>query len=243
MRAGVRAAAALGALALLISGCESSQDLSARLAKEGRHALSSQRGLVIRATNRAVKVVHAGVVTDPNGTAAVVVLRNLRPMPLGSVPIAIDVRGPGDKSVFKNNAPQLESSLISISSLPPAGETTWVNDQVTPSGKALSVHAVIGAGGAGAPLALPRIDVGPPHVTNDPSSGLEASGMINNRSSVTQLKLVVYIVAWRGDKVASAGRGSIARLPPGAHTTYHVFLIGNPGGAPLTVTAPPTVLR
>jgi hypothetical protein len=172
-----------------------------------------------------------------------VVLKNRKSTPLGVVPISINVLGPGGRYVFQNNAPGLEPSLVSTAALPPSSELAWVDDQVTPNGKATTVRAVAGQGGSGAPPALPKIDVGAPKLINDLTSGLEVTGKITNRSSVTQLKLFVYAVGRQGSKVVAAGRGAIARLVAGAHANYHIFLIGNPQGAQFTVYAPPTVLR
>jgi hypothetical protein len=236
------AAALSGVLLATISGCESSQDRSARLKREGAHALSSQKGLVVTATSTDIGVVRTGLVSDPNGTAAVVVLRNRRPTPFAAVPLAIDVQGAGGKSLFKNNTPGLEASLTSVPAVPARGEVAWVDDQVNATGGA-RVRAQVGAGAGAAPPQLPKMEVSAPRLTTDPTSGIEATGTVTNSSSVAQARLFVYVVAWRGTKVAAAGRGAIDRLAAGAHTTYHVFLIGNPNGARLTATAPPTVLR
>lgn len=233
----------LSVVTLILTGCESSQILSARLQKEGAHQIADQHGLVIRAVNRAVRIVRAGVVTDANGTAVALMLRNVSPRPLATVPIGLRVLGSGHRTVFRNDAPGLQSSLVSIPALPGRGELTWVDDQVTPAASARSVRAEVGAGGAGAPLRLPEIFTGPPHVTNDPISGLEATGEVTNRSPLAQQKLVVYVTAWRGVSLVSAGRAVIALLGAKAHATYHVYLIGNPRGAALSVDAPPTVLR
>ena len=231
------------ALLATISGCESSQETSARLQRQGAKALAQQHGLVITATNRDVRVIETAVLTDKNGTAAVVVMRNRTATPLGTLPIAIDVLGPANRSVFRNNDPGLQPALVSVASLPARAELAWVNDQVVPTGPALRVNAEVGAGVAGAPPTLPRIDIGPAHLVNDPISGLEADGTIRNSSTVTQLKLFVYCVALRGGRVVAAGRGAIARLARGARTTYHVFLIGNPQGAQFSVSAPPPRAR
>jgi hypothetical protein len=237
-------AAVLGSgLLLTATGCESSQDRSAQLQKEGANLIANQHGLVLHGHNTAVRVLEAGVVTDANGTAAAVLLRNIKQAPLGQVPIAIDVLGPGHKTVFANTAPGLEASLTSVSALPPKGDMTWVDDQVIPAGKALAVQARVGAGGDGAPKALPQIDVGPPKLQNDATSGLEAVGKVSNRSAVAQVRLFVYVSAWKSGRLTSAGRGAVQQLPAHHHATYHVFLIGNPQGAQLTATAPPTVLR
>jgi hypothetical protein len=227
----------------VLAGCESSQGRSARLQREGAKLILNQRGLVVHGVNRTIRVLQAGVVTDANGTAAALVLRNLDSKPSGSVPIAIDVVDPKGKSVFANTAPGLESSLVSVASLPPRRDVTWVDDQVIPTGAASSVRARIGAGGGGAPTTLPQIDVGPPHFITDPTSGVEATGTVTNRSSVEQVRLFVYLSAWQGGRLLAAGRGAVARLAAHAHASYHVFLIGDPHGARLTAIAPATVLR
>jgi hypothetical protein len=240
----LRPLALLGLLCLGIAGCESTQDTSARLKILGARAIAQQQGLVITARNPDVSVVRTAVLTDQNGTAAVVILRNRKQAPLGVVPISINVLGSGGKSVFKNNAPGLEPSLVSTAALPPGAELAWVDDQVTPSGKAMSVKAVAGAGGRGAPSTLPKVDIGSPRVINDPTSGLEVTGRVTNRSSLPQLKLFVYVVGWRGDTIVCAGRGAIQRLNPGGHADFHVYPIGNPHDATrFTIAAPPTVLR
>lgn len=237
---GIVATVCLPAVAFV--GCQSSQELNDKLKKEGARRLANQHGLVIKTRNPYVKVLQTAVVTDPNGTAAAVVLRNNAKVPLGTTPIAINVVGIGGKSVFRNDAPGLQPALVSVAAIPPGAELTWVNDQVVPAGKALAVRAEVGAG-AGAPPLLPRIDVQLPHLETDPTSGLEAVGKVFNRSSITQLKLFIYVSAWRGGRLVSAGRGAIAKLPPGRHANYHIFLIGTPQGAQFAVYAPPTVLR
>ena len=243
MSPAVRLSGAAALLALGLGACESTQDRSAQLQKQGAKVLAAQHGLSITTVSRDVHIERTDVVTDANGTAAAVVLRNLRPNPLGTVPIAINVTGPGGKSVFRNDTPGLQPSLVSVAALPPHGVITWVNDQVTPDSRATAVKATAGAGGGGAPPALPTLKIGAPRLTNDPISGAEVVGKITNASNVAQAKLFIYVSAWRGSKLVSAGRGAIQRLNPGASAPYHVYLIGNPAGASFTVDAPPTVLR
>ena len=124
------------ALAPLLAGCESTQAKSARLEREGAQQLAGERGLVVRAQNRDVRAVATSVVQDENGTAVVVVLRNRAARPVGRVPVAIDVRGAGGRSVYRNDAPGLDPSLVEATGVPASGELVWVNDQVTPSRRA-----------------------------------------------------------------------------------------------------------
>jgi hypothetical protein len=145
--------------------------------------------------------------------------------------------------VFKNDAPGLEPSLVSAPVLEPRSEFAWVNDQVTPAGRPQSVDVKIGPATGRAPATLPNLDVAAPVLTKDPVSGMEASGLVTNRSKVEQRRLIVYCIARRGAKVVAAGRGELQRLRPGQKLHYHVFFIGDPSGARLSVAAPPTVLQ
>lgn len=231
------------ALLATLSACESSQQTSARLKREGVNIIGKQRGLVISARSRDVRVLRTALTSDQNGTAVVVVLHNLKPIPLLRVPIAIDVLGAGGKSVFRNSEAGLAATLTSVASIPARGVLAWVNDHVTPSGRALTVHAEVGASGSGAPPKLPEIDLSTPRLVTEPGTGLQAIGRVSNRSTITQLRLFIYCIARRAGRIVGAGSGAIDRLKAGAHATYHIFLIGDTRGAQLTATAPPTILR
>jgi hypothetical protein len=227
----------------LLSGCESTQAQSARLEREGGGRLANERGLVVRAQNRKVRAVATSVVRDENGTAVVVVLRNRGARPVGHVPVAIDVRGPGDRSVYRNDLPGLDPSLVEATGLPASGELVWVDDQVTPTGTPKRVEARIGADRGDAPRDLPRIELTQPRLMQDRVTGVEAVGRVTNRSDVEQRRLVVSCVARKGNEVVAAGRAIVNRLAPGKSASFHVFFIGDPRGARITVAAPPTVIE
>jgi hypothetical protein len=231
------------ALALLLAGCESTQQTSARLARAGSQSLASERGLVVRVQNRDVRVLATSVLQDANGTAVVVVLRNRAPRPLGSVPVAIDVRGSGGRSVYRNDLPGLDPSLVAATGVPANGELVWVDDQVTPTGTPKRAMARVGAKRGATPHALPRLELTQPRLVDDPVTGVEAVGRVTNRSGVEQRRLVVSCVARRGTHVVAAGRAIVNRLAPGKSASFHVFFIGDPRGARVTVAAPPTVIE
>ena len=94
-----------------------------------------------------------------------------------------------------------------------------------------------------APRALPQIDVSNLKVEGDPSSGLAVVGDVVNRSQVEQRRLVVFVVGRQGAKVVAAGRAIVPKLGPGAKAHFSAFPIGNPTGARLEASAPPTVSR
>ncbi|HEY3186151.1 MAG TPA: hypothetical protein VGJ70_01670, partial [Solirubrobacteraceae bacterium] len=90
-----RAAALLVLAPLALSACESTQDKSARLKREGRGLLGREKGLTVGASNRDVRVVDSAVLHDRYGAAAVVVFENTSRRDMADVPVAIDVRGAG----------------------------------------------------------------------------------------------------------------------------------------------------
>jgi hypothetical protein len=227
----------------LLSGCESTQAKSARLEKEGAKQLAGERGLVVRRQSADVRAVAASVLSDENGTAVVVVLRNSSAQPVGRVPVAIDVQGPGGTSVYRNDLPGLDPSLVEATGVPAKGELDWVDDQVTASGRPKRVEATIGAERGSAPRELPKLDLTQPRLAEDRVTGIEAVGRVTNRSNVEQRRLVVSCVARKGHKIVAAGRAIVNRLAAGRSATFHVFFIGDPRNAQLTVVAPPTVFE
>ncbi len=235
-------AAALVGLGLVVAGCESTQDKAKRLAKQGKHAFSA-KGLSVTRENPNVKVLSTATLKDANGAAAVVRLRNLSRAPLINVPLAIDVRSSSGRSLFRNDAAGLAPSLTQAAAIPAGGELTWVDDQIVASAAPASVTARAGTTATRAPKALPKLEVDPPKLATDPVSGIAAEGVVHNRSAILQRKLVLFAVARRGGRVVAAGRGGIDKLKPGKKAAYQIFFIGNPKGAKVEVTAPPTVLQ
>jgi hypothetical protein len=233
-------ALALAAVGPGVAGCQSTQDRSAQLRKRGNTVLSQRTQTLVTRINPNVKVVRTATLHDENGSAAVVELRNTSRGALVNVPVAIDVRGAGGGSVFRNDAAGIEPSLTGPSLVAAGSRLAWVNDQVSAADVPRSVVARVGLSHGAVPHTIPPIQVGPPHLETDPTSGISAVGTITNRSSIPQRKLVLYCVATRGGRIVAAGRGGIERLRPNKRTRYTIFFIGSPKGAQLTVAAPPT---
>ena len=239
MTKALSAALVLLAAGMLVSACESTQDKSAKLAKEAKKLVQA-KGLTVTKVNPDVAVVSTSVLRDQNGTAAVVELRNKTDKPLASLPLAIDVTDSAGKSLFKNNASGLAASLVQAALIPPRGKLVWVDDQVQVSTTPKAVKAKVGVGPPKPPSTLPEVVVGPAHLEDDPISGISAVGRVTNKSKIDQRKLVIFAVARKGGRIVAAGRGEIDRLKAGKSTHYSIFFIGNPKGAELTLDAPPT---
>jgi hypothetical protein len=223
------------------TGCESTQDKSARLERQGDGAIEAQKGVVVGRANDEVKVLSTHVIQDENGTAAVVPVRNTGRATLVQVPLSIDVRGRAGRSLFRNDQPGLEPSLARVPLLRPGEELTWVNDQIPAAGKPRAVRAKVGEARA-VRTDPPDVSVTPARLEQDPVSGVAAVGFAANRSQVDQRKLVIFAVARRGGRVVAAGRAQINRLKAGRRARYTIFFIGDPRGARISLAAPPTSL-
>jgi hypothetical protein len=239
----VRFAAAVALLALLaLSGCETNAEKSAKLEKIAHsHVLARQVGLTVGRQNPSVKVVEAVAVHDANGTAAVVTLRNVSSTPLHNAPLAISVTGTGGAVLYQNNEPGLDSTLTSVPLLEPGAQTVWVDDQVEAASAPTGVSARVGQAPA-ATGQLPRLSVQGVHPFEEPGSGEGEEGTVVNHSTVTQQKLVVYAVGRRAGRVVAAGRAVLPEVPAHQSTSFQLFFIGNPKGAKLEVSAPPSTL-
>jgi hypothetical protein len=231
------------ALALLApTACESTQSKSAALKAKGAK-LVNQKGLDVKQRNNDIRIVAKKVLHDANGTAVVIVMRSRAQAPLQGVPVEIAVTGSGGKVLFKNDQPGVDKALVGPSILPPGKDFAWVHDQVVISGKALAVKATPGAAKSTVTGELPKLEVSAPQLHGDTTSGIEAVGTVTNASKVEQQDLVLYCVATKGGAIVAAGRGGIPRLKVGQKRSYHIFFIGDPRGAKLSVEAPPTVLK
>jgi hypothetical protein len=239
----IRGAVALVIAALALSACQTTQELSAERAKHAKK-LVAEKGLTIGRENRDVAVGATAVLQDRNGIAVVVELRNRGHAAQAGLPVAIAVTDAKGKALYRNDVAGLEDSLVSMPLLAKGQDAFWVNNQVTAVGTPARVQAKVGAAKGKAPARLPRFGISAVQLQSD-TDGVYARATIVNRSKIAQRRLTIFCVARKGAKVVAAGRAIVDRLPPaGAKPTkFSVFFIGNPKGAKLTFSAPPTVLE
>lgn len=234
-------AVALAGVALVATGCESTQDKSARIAAE-LGPVKQEKGLAISERSKDVEVVSSTLLTDQAGSAVVVRLRNTSGQDLVGVPIAIDVLDAKGKSVYRNDIPGIEPALAAVPYIPAGGETEWVHDQILATGKPASVEVKVGEGGETFAGVQPQIAITEPEIDGDPFSGVLASGEVVNESGEDLDRLLLYAVATEGGKVVAAGRGAIepfkAKPKP---VFYSIYFIGDPRRAEVTVTKFPSL--
>jgi hypothetical protein len=232
-----------------LTGCETTAEKSAkleRLAKthEGQSArkrAAAQRLLTITRPSRLIKVAGVTLLHSSEGLAAVVTLQNKSAKALGAVPVRITVRDRAGKSLYTNEQPGQAAALISASLIPAHGRLQWIDDQIPANGSAAGVTAEVGEGTIEAHPA-PAVSITGAHMTEDPTSGPGAEGEVVTHSSVTQTELVVYATARRAGRIVAAGRAVLPQAASGAATRFQLFFIGDPDGAQLEVTAPPSTL-
>lgn len=235
-----------GGLALLALGaltaCQSTQSRSAELEDENANVLLEEDGVTVTKEDPDIEVVSTTVLSEAEGNAVVVELRNDSSEDLVDVPISVDVRDAEGRSVYTNDAPGLEQALVAVPFIPARGEAVWVNDQVLATGKPASVEVKVGVGGKPYDGAQPEIEVSEPKLEGDPTSGIVADGDVVNRTGEDQNRFLIFAVARQGGEIVAAGRGAIEHLKPETKKVpYNVYFIGDPSSAELTLYEYPTL--
>jgi hypothetical protein len=222
---------------LALTGCETTQERSAKLERLHRKGAVATQGLEISQASASIKVLAASAVHTSEGTAAAVTVANS-----GSaqreVPLLISVERTGGSPVTNSEA-GLARSLTSIAYVPAHGRAVWVDDQLTLTGAPGATTARVG-GGKPATGAVPRIVLGAHKLEKEPN-GEVLTGEVSNDSTIAQHELVIYATATSGARTVAAGRAVIASLAAGATSKFQIFLIGSSAqGAQLTLSAPPS---
>jgi hypothetical protein len=232
-----------GALALFaavaLSACQSTQDRSAQLEKEGSKVLLDASGLEVTKQNPDVKVLRTTVIPEGTEGAVVVEVENTSPRNLVDVPVSLKVLDAKGKPVYENDAPGLEQALVAIPYIPADGRTVWVNDQILATGTPAKAAVKVGVSPNAFSGELPDIEVSEPTLE---AGGTIASGDVVNRTGEDQKRLLIYAVARRGGEVVAAGRAAFEHLKPETKALhYHVYFLGNTRGAEIEISQFPTL--
>lgn len=233
----------LVALALALTGCETTEQKSAQLeraAKQQRRG-APQAGLSITHQSTKVRLSDAIALHGAEGDAAVLTLHNTSDTTLRDVPVEIVVRDARGAVLYTNDAPGLASALVSLALLPAHTSALWIDDQIRSTGTPSRVEAKVGEG-APAGGAIPELSVIGSHLSTEAAGDSEIEGAILNESRVSQQELIVNAVARRGSAIVAAGRAIVPQAPASARTRFQLFFIGDPRGAHIEVAAPATTL-
>jgi hypothetical protein len=222
------------------SACQSTEQESARIGREGTQATAAVGALKLGAANHTVAVSDVTLVSSAGRTALAAKLTSSSAAPQSQVPILVTVTGRDGKVLFSNEAGGSEASLQHIGLLVPHQSAWWVDDQVLSTQTGGSAKVRVGTGAKAPSGPLPALSTSSVHTSNQAGISV-VSGALVNGSAHAQSKVPVYVVALRGGSVVAAGRAVVGSLAPhvGASAPFQVFLVGNPTGATLSLSAVP----
>jgi hypothetical protein len=218
--------AALGALAVLaLCGCETTQELSAKIGRRLGHQRAAPGTTSTGARNRAVRV-DATALIPGNPAAVAVRLTNSSATAQTAIPVSLDVLDAKGASVYRNDVKGIEPSLQSLALLPPHASAWFVDDQVLSSGPAPSAVRVE----VGAATAPPRTAAAVTTSRVRASTGFpgpHVNATLRNGSSKALRNVTVYAVTVKGGRPVGAGRALVASLAASGSATVTIPIVGS----------------
>lgn len=236
--------AGCGVLTVTLSACESTEQESAKITREG---LAGAGGaLKLGAVNRAVKVSDVTLVSGGGRMALAAKLSSSASRDQANLPLLVNVTGAGGRVLYSNDAAGLESSLQHLGLLRAHQSAWWVDDQVLTSQHTTAVKVTVGSGsstasGSGAGSGA-RAKLATSAVRTRVQGGVSVlSGRLINRSGGAQSQITVFAVALKGGRVTAAGRVVVPSVSArrGASAPFQIFLIGTVAGAKVELSAVP----
>jgi hypothetical protein len=243
MRQAAAALAAAGLVALGAAGCETTQELSAKIGRRLGHqsAIAATTGL--GTVNRDVRIDRKVLLTAGGQSAVALKLTNVTAQTQIAFPVLIDVLDANGSSVYRNDTKGIEASIQQLALLAPHASAWWVDNEILASGGVpKTVTAALGASTARAPGAVPEITTQGVSAS-DSFPGPHVTVTVRNRSAFAQSQLPVYAVALEGRALVGVGRGIVPSLAAGASAQIQVPIVGTVNAATITLTVPPTGLR
>jgi hypothetical protein len=233
-----------GALTVTFSACESTEKESAKIGREAGKLAAGPGNLKLGAANHNVHVSDVTLLKSAGRSAVAARLTTSGRAAQLNVPLLVNVTGAGGKVLYTNGTGGVEASLQRIALLRPGTSAWWVDDQVLTTQTTTGVKVRAGTGTRPHKGAkLPALATTATHLGEQ--SGLPVlSGKLVNHSGKALGKVPVFAVSVRAGKVVAAGRAVVSELPAraGSSAPFEIFLVGNPAGGKLELTAVPTVL-
>jgi hypothetical protein len=237
------AALAAGLIVLGASGCETTQEQSAKIARTLGRQSAIAGTTRLGAANRDVRIEEDVLVTAGGQSAVALKLTNTSARTQADFPVLISALDASGRSVYRNDTSGIEASIQQLALLAPHATAWWVDNEVLESGGVpKTATGQLGASTASAPSTLPTITTQGVSAS-DSFPGPHVSVSVRNRSRIEQRQLPVYAVALRGGTVVGAGRAIIPSLAPGAVAQVQVPMVGSVNGSTISLTVAPTALR
>jgi hypothetical protein len=202
--------AGCGVLTVTVSACESTEQESAKIGKQ-EQASASAGTLELGGSNHSVRVSDLTLVSAGGRQAVAALLTSSSSATQGNLPVLVNVTGKGGKVLYTNGTAGLEASLQHLGLLKAHQRAWWVDDQVLISSAEHKTTA--------------KLEVG---------SGSKVSGSPSGSIATTGVHI-------EDGRVVAAGRSVVASLPAhqGASAPFQAFLVGNPAGAKIELSAVP----
>ncbi|MGO9497310.1 MAG: hypothetical protein ACLQA5_11495 [Solirubrobacteraceae bacterium] len=235
MRSVRRVSAACAAtlqLAVVLTGCVSTQQIAARARLVSARVLASQTAIDVTRTNPDVSVGHLTVIRARTGAAVVVPLRNDASTALTDLPISVAIRT-ARGNIYLNRSANLDYFQTHVAVIGPHDSTDWV---FTTGARVASRRAIASVG---FPQLHPRLAGGLPRIEVSPHG--TAGVTVTNRSGIPQYDLQVYVLAIRSGRDVAAGSAEVTHLGSDGTTTLSFTLLGSEQGAALRLIALPTI--
>jgi hypothetical protein len=238
------ALAATAPVAVLLTGCVSTQTVATRARLVDARILTSQSPVEVTQANPSVTVSAPVVIREHNATAIVVTVRNDSARVLTDLPISVSVRTHSGRESYLNSSANLGYFESHIASIGSGATTTWVfitGPRIPPG----HVFATVGVA-----RLHPRLSRSLPFVAvslraTQPERGEQATLKVSilNRSAIPQYYLPIYVVALRGDREVAAGRTTLAYIGTHGKMTSTVSLLGSSRYGALRLIASPTIFN
>lgn len=229
--------AATAPVAVLLTGCVSTQTVAARARLVDSRTLASQSATTVAQTNPAVSVGAPVLIRDHATTAIVVALHNDSARTLTDLPISVGVLTRSRRRTYLNRSASLDYFQSHVASIGPDAATTWVftTGVRIPSGHAFAT--------VGISQLHPSLGRSLPSIAVSASGGPNLELSIRNRSTIPQYDLPIYAVALRDGRAVAAGGTTLAHLGTHATTTTTLGLVGSSRYGSLQLIASPTIFN
>jgi hypothetical protein len=229
--------AATAPVAVLLTGCVSTQTVAARARLVDARIIASQAPTVVTRANAAVSVSMPTVIRGPAGSAIVVSLHNDSGRALTDLPISVGVRTRSGRELYLNRSANLDYFASHLAAIAAHATTTWVftTSARLPAGKTFVTvgHAQL----------HPTLSRSLPSITVSVRGGRSLAVLLVNRSTIPQYDVPVYAVALRAGREVAAGRTLVAHLGTYGTTTSSISLLGSARYDSLQLTASPTIFH
>jgi hypothetical protein len=232
------------AVAGLLSGCVTTQQVASRAQLVDARIRASQAPLRDTGRNPEVRVAGLSLVRARQGTAIVAELRNVSTHALTDLPVLVGVTTRAGRKLSLNRAANTDYFDTHVAAIA-AGETvTWVFTSQRRLATAGAPFADVGPSQLPQPEVgdLPQLDVKP--ATGAPGTAAQTLSLsVANLSGVPQYGLPVYAVATRRGRVLGAGRATVAHLGTHGVGRVRLALLGSQAGAAVRLSALPTIFQ